>query len=69
VATIPAVREKMVLEQQRIGAEHGNLVAEGRDQGSVVFPGAELKIYLDRHAARAGAPAGCAVAGAGGDRQ
>lgn len=47
VAAIPAVREQLVAQQQRIGAEHGNLVTEGRDQGTVVFPSAQLKIYLD----------------------
>lgn len=47
VAAVPAVREQLVREQQRIGAEHGNLVTEGRDQGTVVFPDAALKIYLD----------------------
>src|SRR5579862_1255637 len=38
VAAVPAVRERLVHEQQRIGKEHGNLVTEGRDQGTVVFP-------------------------------
>ena len=47
VAAIPSVREQLVAQQQRIGAEHGNLVTEGRDQGTVVFPSAQLKIYLD----------------------
>lgn len=47
VAAVPAVREQLVREQQRIGAEHGNLVTEGRDQGTVVFPDAALKVYLD----------------------
>ena len=47
VAAVPAVREQLVGEQQRIGSEHGNLVTEGRDQGTVVFPRAALKIYLD----------------------
>ena len=47
VAAIPAVRQQLVHEQQRIGQQHGNLVTEGRDQGSVVFPQAVLKIYLD----------------------
>lgn len=47
VAAVPAVRERLVQEQQRIGAEHGNLVTEGRDQGTVVFPAAALKFYLD----------------------
>jgi len=47
VASVPAVRQVLVREQQRIGREHGQLVTEGRDQGSVVFPQAELKVYLD----------------------
>lgn len=47
VAAVPGVREQLVAQQQRIGAEHGNLVTEGRDQGSVVFPAAQVKIYLD----------------------
>jgi cytidylate kinase len=47
VAAVPAVREQLVAQQQRIGAEHGNLVTEGRDQGTVVFASAALKIYLD----------------------
>ena len=47
VAAVPAIREQLVREQQRIGDEHDNLVTEGRDQGSVVFPDAELKFYLD----------------------
>ena len=47
VAAVPAVRERLVAEQQRIGSEHGKLVTEGRDQGTVVFPGARLKFYLD----------------------
>ncbi len=46
VAQVPAIRHKMVDEQRRIGAEHGNLVTEGRDQGSVVFPDAAFKFYL-----------------------
>jgi len=45
-AALPAVREKLVQEQQRIGAEHSNLVTEGRDQGTIVFPTAALKIFL-----------------------
>jgi cytidylate kinase len=51
VAAIPAVREQLVIEQQRIGSAHGNLVTEGRDQGTVVFPDAQVKIYLDASAA------------------
>jgi cytidylate kinase len=47
VAVVPAVREILVRQQQEIGAARPNLVTEGRDQGSVVFPRAELKFYLD----------------------
>ena len=46
VAVVPDVREVLVREQQRIG-ERPNLVTEGRDQGTVVFPQAELKFFLD----------------------
>jgi cytidylate kinase len=47
VAVVPAIREMLVAEQQRIGRERPNLVTEGRDQGTVVFPHADLKFYLD----------------------
>jgi cytidylate kinase len=47
VAVVPAIRELLVAQQRQIGKERGNLVTEGRDQGSIVFPHAELKIYLD----------------------
>src|SRR6185437_4315361 len=47
IAVVPAIREQLVAEQQRIGREHGNLVTEGRDQGTVVFPQAEFRFYLD----------------------
>jgi cytidylate kinase len=47
VALVPAVRELLVRQQQEIGAARPNLVTEGRDQGTVVFPHAELKFYLD----------------------
>jgi len=47
VAVVPAVRELMVQQQQQIGRQRLHLVSEGRDQGSVVFPEAALKIYLD----------------------
>ncbi len=47
VAVVPAIREQLVRQQREIGAERGNVVTEGRDQGSVVFPDAELKFYLD----------------------
>jgi cytidylate kinase len=47
VAAVPAIREMLVAQQRRIGSERANLVTEGRDQGSVVFPDAEFKFYLD----------------------
>jgi CMP/dCMP kinase len=47
VAAVPAVREILVRQQQEIGRQRPDLVTEGRDQGSVVFPDAGLKFYLD----------------------
>jgi cytidylate kinase len=46
VAVVPGVRHPMVAEQRRAGAA-GGVVMEGRDIGSVVFPQADLKIFLD----------------------
>jgi CMP/dCMP kinase len=46
VATIPGVRRALVEKQREISA-HNNVVMEGRDIGSVVFPQADLKIFLD----------------------
>src|SRR5260370_5676490 len=46
LATIATVRHVLVAEQQRAGAG-GGIVMEGRDIGTVVFPKAELKIFLD----------------------
>lgn len=45
VAVIPGVRHVLVAEQRRAGKLSG-VVMEGRDIGSVVFPDAELKIFL-----------------------
>jgi len=45
VATIKEVRIKLVMEQQKMG-ENGGIVMEGRDIGSVVFPNAELKLFI-----------------------
>lgn len=51
VARAPAVRDVLVALQRRTGRrlveEAGGVVAEGRDQGSVVFPQADVKFYLD----------------------
>jgi cytidylate kinase len=46
LATIAPVRAVLVAEQQRAGAG-GGVVMEGRDIGTVVFPNAELKIFLE----------------------
>lgn len=51
LSAIPELRGLMVGWQQQIAREHPHLVAEGRDQTSVVFPDAELKIFLDASAA------------------
>ena len=45
VAAIPAVREAMVALQRK-AAESTSVVAEGRDIGTVVFPAAEVKVFL-----------------------
>lgn len=47
VAAVGPVREQLVEQQRRVGRERPNLVTEGRDQGSVVFPDARFKFYLD----------------------
>lgn len=46
IASRPALRERLV-EQQRMASEGVGAVAEGRDTGTVVFPSAERKFYLD----------------------
>lgn len=46
VAALPSVRTAILALQRRMRTPPG-LVADGRDMGTVVFPGAELKIYLD----------------------
>jgi cytidylate kinase len=45
VSTIPEVREKLVELQQAIGKE-GGVIMDGRDIGTIVFPDADLKIFL-----------------------
>jgi cytidylate kinase len=45
ISSIGAVREKLVALQQQMGQERG-VVMDGRDIGTVVFPDAELKIYM-----------------------
>jgi cytidylate kinase len=46
VSRVPAVRDALVQRQREI-AQRGNIVMAGRDIGTVVLPGASLKIYLD----------------------
>ncbi len=46
VSVFPAIRAWMVRLQQQLGAQ-GGVVMEGRDIGTVVFPHAEVKIFLD----------------------
>ena len=45
VAGLSAVRDWLLGVQRSVGA-HGNLVADGRDMGTVVFPDADVKIFL-----------------------
>ncbi|MFZ0038647.1 MAG: (d)CMP kinase [Candidatus Acidiferrales bacterium] len=45
IAVIPGVRRVLVAEQRRVG-QLGGVVMEGRDIGTIVFPDADLKIYL-----------------------
>lgn len=45
IAEISAVRKKLVEQQQEMGKEKG-IVMDGRDIGTVVFPNAELKIFM-----------------------
>ncbi len=53
VAGLPRVREILVAKQQQIGAR-GNVVMDGRDIGTVVFPHADLKFFLDADAEERG---------------
>ncbi|MFC3034309.1 (d)CMP kinase [Pseudoalteromonas fenneropenaei] len=45
IAALPRVREALLRRQRAFRSEHG-LIADGRDMGTVVFPDAEIKIYL-----------------------
>lgn len=46
IATVQEVRAKLVAQQQEMGKEKG-VVMDGRDIGTVVFPNAELKIFMN----------------------
>ncbi len=52
VAKVPQVRQALVRKQRQLGGQLGSLVAEGRDQGSVVFPQAQVKFVLDGQVGR-----------------
>ena len=45
VATVSSIRKKMVSLQQEMG-KNGGIVMDGRDIGTVVFPNAELKLFI-----------------------
>ena len=45
VAALPFVRTEMVAQQQQMGQD-GGVVMDGRDIGTVVFPNAELKVFV-----------------------
>jgi cytidylate kinase len=49
ISALAAVRTRLTLMQQELG-RRGDIVAEGRDTGTVVFPGAAFKFYLDASA-------------------
>jgi cytidylate kinase len=49
VARLPRVRDVLVARQRALGAQ-GGIVMEGRDIGTVVFPNADVKIYMDASA-------------------
>jgi len=46
IASAPKVREKLVQMQRKFAAGHKKIVTEGRDQGTVAFPDADVKFYL-----------------------
>lgn len=55
IASVQAIRELLVAKQRAMGVTLGSFVSEGRDQGSVVFPDANVKFVLlasDRHRAQ-----------------
>lgn len=50
VASVESLRQEMVKKQRQIGIAHPRLVTEGRDQGSVVFPDADVKFFMSASA-------------------
>ena len=51
VATSPAARARLVEMQRRFAERHQRIVTEGRDQGTVAFPDADVKFFLEADAA------------------
>jgi cytidylate kinase len=49
VAKDAAIRRRMVNEQRKLAKRHKKVVLEGRDIGTVVFPYADIKFFLDAH--------------------
>jgi len=52
IASVPSLRSRLVKMQRAFAAEHEKIVAEGRDQGTVVFPDADFKFFLTADAAQ-----------------
>ena len=46
IASSAKIRENLVQMQRQVAAEEGKIVTEGRDQGTVAFPNADIKFYL-----------------------
>lgn len=52
IAASPGVRRILVEKQREIGRRLGSMVTEGRDQGSVAFPDADFKFFIDADVAQ-----------------
>ncbi len=52
IASCPDVREKLVEMQRQFAATRQKIVTEGRDQGTVAFPDADIKFYLTADSAQ-----------------
>lgn len=52
IASCPDVREKLVEMQRQFAASRQKIVTEGRDQGTVAFPDADIKFYLTADSAQ-----------------
>lgn len=47
IAASPGVRRVLIRRQRELGARLGDMVTEGRDQGTAAFPDADMKFFLD----------------------